>query len=451
MTNPIARDEFEWLEPQTTGDDSFLAAVSFAEKLSPRTSITGGSISDILSGSEDVGEFGIRTGIDWLKVYVYASSIDKREQREKEYRERREAASEKLEERYFDLDGVTCEMRPHGVGKFQHAMPFFFHGGGAAIAIAEQGEPGKRKSAFENKERPVAMVEFPGTYCYGQTIETLLNEVYLWCSRLGLQDVEARISRLDLAVDVEGRHVKCPAMLKMMGAVTTVARKSNVYYNGRETEGLQYGAGGAETKLRIYDKTRELATQPAKQQAYENAFGSVPEALTRYEWQLSSKALRREHGITDIEQLRGKVGAVLCYLMSRWYRETDPTDDSRNVTERDELAVWTRIREAAVSNLGGIQERRNKETKAIPVVEPLISQALGCLTSAAATLQIEVKETGELLAAVWEYVVTEFEAKKERATEKLLSVRAKLQYPGQITSPDMESSGLAQAAPYALW
>ena len=163
----------------------------------------------------------------------------------------------------------------------------------------------------------------------------------------------------------------------------------------------------------------------SKRLAFEQAYGTVGDCpITRYEFRLDRDGLHKSNGISNTEELAVRLGGLVEYLTTKWYRETVPSDvraDRREVTE-----LWQQIAEKAVEGVNGVFVPRTLPERTSGDVPQLVQQITGCMTSALAALGEVYDEPAEAIEKLWEYVGPELIERRERAIEKVASYRAKI-------------------------
>jgi hypothetical protein len=176
------------------------------------------------------------------------------------------------------------------------------------------------------------------------------------------------------------------------------AKKDNFYRDNKRVTGLVFGR---DIFCRIYDKILEASRDPLKWAvlvAYRYG-GETPDKAIRIEFQIRRDEMRELWSVTDVNDLFGKLPAILEELMTKWLRFTEGTVDRDGHQGRSE--IWSRwleaqamFREAFAPN--GIQAPRQEPKR--PDVVNLLRQAFGCIKSAAAVVGFCPKDAGELFA-----------------------------------------------------
>lgn len=397
------------------------AAAAVLEKLrsgvNPRMSITG-------VANTDNPEISVIVGCDWLKVFVWGTQTEP--ERSTEYERLSKEAEKDSADRFFEVAGQTCEMKPRGFGKGSMKCEFAFHAGGIDIAVADWRPGSVRALSDSFAKRPIACIEFQGRYLYGRHWKDVLDEVDFWASQLGFADCEYRLSRLDIAIDVYGRSVTDVEINRILGGTMCRATDDNTRRSHGHITGVEFGQPGADTRLVCYDKQKELSKEPVKRQLFEAAYGPLSESvdITRYEFRLNRTALTKQHGCSTTEDLRERFASIVNYLTTLWYRETEPGKGRAN--ERRVLEVWQAIHAGAVQAVGDRVTPRLKPLELTPEKDVLIAQAAGCITSAAAACNASCDSPIEFLSIVWDSLVASLEVGKLKAVEKLHMARARV-------------------------
>jgi hypothetical protein len=155
---------------------------------------------------------------------------------------------------------------------------------------------------------------------------------------------EAQVSRVDVAVDVQGLHLTPHELLYDFSCR---ARFSPPYPNPDHPTSRQFGRG--ETVVRVYDKSVQIVekhipwwrTVWAQDPSYDPS-----ESVWRIEVQARGKVLR-ERGLSSVEALFSSPGAVLDYGMG--WAQLKVSSGDKTISRRDQDPRWEQIRAAVWS------------------------------------------------------------------------------------------------------
>lgn len=138
--------------------------------------------------------------------------------------------------------------------------------------------------------------------------------------------------------------------------------------------------------LRVYDKLAELRERPdlRKEEQIAGKFGgSLPDTVTRFEFQLRRKFFRQsEIPINSVDDLRNNINTICHYLVTQWVRFADSPVDKKNSNRAKPAEWWSRITET-FSTLGDdLKKNLVRVTRKVKNAPGLMRQALGCLLQA---------------------------------------------------------------------
>lgn len=195
-----------------------------------------------------------------------------------------------------------------------------------------------------------------------------------WVTEMGGSVAKTKISRLDLAADFSVPQGLTSEFLKQHCVCRS--RKRVFYEEDTDTETAYFGATSASTRLRIYDKTRELLKSPTKTWLPEVWGEPSYERVMRVEFQIRREALR-ELGIEDCPDLQ-KVAGIWKYLSSVWFSLRLPEDT--NTSRRAIHPFWSSVQSVA-RNLGESVTIVRKRFQAKPNKDRVVSQLRGHFVS----------------------------------------------------------------------
>lgn len=354
------------------------------------------------SKTKDIGEVEapakVRVGLDYLKVWVYAVHDDP-SRLMTELRQLQEHAKINSDGRLFTIAGTRhAEMLPHGAGVGTMRLPYMMRVSGAEMAFADL-DKGDDK---EDGRRLSMMIEFKGTYCYGRDGFSLCEEVHWWAQAFGFEDVETKVSRVDIYADRYDVPVQQAEVRRVLGGVVTRATRDRTERRNGKVTGLQYGQHGSPCRLTIYDKKHELSQRPEKAAVYYENYPDAKTAkhVTRYEFVLLREALINRHSISSLVDLVSSLKSLWRYLSTEWYREVDPDSDTR--ASRCEWETdWKYTVESGAAWLGKeckSERQRVPRERMQPKAEQLLRQAEGALATRAALLGLKPESQSELFA-----------------------------------------------------
>ncbi len=258
--------------------------------------------------------------------------------------------------------------------------------------------------------KPSVRVSIPSAPCMAHGEENILARVNCILRSLGFEEVQpSGLSRVDVCVDLAGVCTDEVTRAFERGERIKLADNAQTFEKGNRKTGFVVGSGDA-CKMRIYDKELETRHDPEKREIMrERRWGGVvPERATRIEFQLRRRWLSKHFGIKTLADWREKRAEVVAYLTERWFRMTDGVVDADNKNhQRAEVSsIWQRVQKAFAAVFGESCAAFLKPlTRPPKASEPLVVQALGCLSSAIALGVDPDEEPNEpaLLRALHEY------------------------------------------------
>lgn len=265
-----------------------------------------------------------------------------------------------------------------------------------------------------HKTNPTGQVIVSGEtmLALGGSMELVYGKVKTWLAEIGLTLVEAKLSRVDMCVDLVGVGVSEFVDAYRDCRVMTLTKKSEdhsdccLYRSGRRDTGFVLGRG---TSVRIYDKVEECSQDIAKWawMVHSRYGGVMPEAATRVEFQLRREFLK-DHGVNTVEDYIAKRRAIAKFLTGRWVRFLDDSFDPRHTDRAKNLPVWDTV--AALFDQWTQGSPAAADLAPIPreAVNPdaLVKQARGCIETAAARMGLWIEGQHDFMefaaAVLWD-------------------------------------------------
>ena len=172
------------------------------------------------------------------------------------------------------------------------------------------------------------------------------------------------------------------------------SRAISHYATGNQLETFYAGAPGAQIRMRLYDKGKEI-NKSGKRWFLQLWGREGPEGIWRVEFQLLRPALK-EWGIESLENLTEKLGGLWHYLTTEWFSLR--FQDNSKQERRTVLPWWKAVQEQA-TNFGILKEivKPEKSTE-LAILDWYVTHIGGCLPSYAA--RRGAKDIKEALAAL---------------------------------------------------
>jgi len=267
---------------------------------------------------------------------------------------------------------------------------------------------GLTKRAEPHKTNPSGFVRMTGDVLLALgSAEALWRRVVEWFAELGATVVEAKLSRVDMCVDLPGVGVDEFMAAFREGRYVTRTKKSEewsfaTYRAGRQDTGL---AMGTVTRVRIYDKSEECRDIACRAWMVHRRWGGVdPDKATRVEFQLRREFLT-EHGVSTVEDYFAKRRALARFLCGSWIKFVADGFDERHTDRAITLPLWKRVAEdfdtwttgAPVADLSPIARETVKP-------ESLVKQIRGCAERVAALQGVKIEGPDDFLGFVNEHL-----------------------------------------------
>ena len=207
------------------------------------------------------------------------------------------------------------------------------------------------------------------------------------------------------------------AVKYLSGCAVARGRKYSFHGENRDLTGFTIGSG-RRVSLRVYDKIKELGqsvTGSIKRAILvKSRWGELPEKATRIEYQLRREALT-DFGVDDIDDLFSRSDEICAWLTKKWFRLTEKPVQGKHHERAVTCSLWADIQALFSRAFGDWKKPIERKKRSVSAaVEPLVKQALGCLSSAAAAVGLVACSAADVVA----YVQKEVEA----AADDLLQV-----------------------------
>lgn len=345
------------------------------------------------SSEGKTGSLDLRAGLDWFKTYIYGRNVSQAKLEE--------IAALKLSsqkgggEHYVELGGLQWLVKPNGAGQGSNHFDFLLSRDGVTIGLADRGQ-----STTSKGTRAIAFIEAPGQYCMGRDAFAVLRQLHAVLESTGICATSSRPSRVDLHLDFHGLSVA--DVLKEFGSSKIVNRSRMLrpIINNGVVETLEVGSRNAATFLVVYDKQRELAKNPMKEELYKERFHvSEIGTCTRFEFRLSGECLREVHAVADANDFLVKLPGIARWCVSDWFRVVSRavTNENYDVPLESWWAEAAEFFEIAFRSEGGSEPRMRKPR--IPEPVKLSQQVRGLFASMFAAVGVQGKDAFALIEA----------------------------------------------------
>jgi hypothetical protein len=239
------------------------------------------------------------------------------------------------------------------------------------------------------------------------------------CDRLGLggELVSAKLSRVDLCVDVPGDLVT-PLMDRSRHI--TRASKWADYGEGLTPTGFTRGSGSS-IMLRVYRK--DLKCDPELWDLLqEHRFGRVEpetfhEAVSRFEYQIRREQLR-EMGVDSLDDYIAKRASIWKYLTEDYFRVADGEVDRTNTTREEISEVWQQVCEAGRKAFGGAAQAARRVARHAYDATANGAQAVGNAIAKLVAAGAHVGDAADLVEKVCWAVAETIERAPQKWLEK---------------------------------
>lgn len=242
----------------------------------------------------------------------------------------------------------------------------------------------------------------------------LWDEVCGWFAELGATIVQAKLSRVDMCVDLAGESV-VPLMQALQDGrvIRRSLRAEEVYEghalhrSGRRPTGMYLGSKKSGVALcRIYDKALECRDLARRAWLIRERWGCDPDEAVRVEFQLRREFLtaKKCHNkaphrpvIDTVEDYFKARADLAVYLCEKWLRFVDLGFNPDHTERAVNLPLWDKVISAFKAWTGDPDRRAYAPLKRDEVdIEDLMIQIRGCAESAAARMGIVVELPDDL-------------------------------------------------------
>lgn len=269
------------------------------------------------------------SGVDWLDVSLWCKWGLHRFQRlekllDEKTAESREGEGREILPKLVTPDGQVCWVRPYARSFKSHRYTWALDlGYGITLQLqrVQDGSEQPGPNAFIHVGA-MGLLKLGHQDAYFHASQFL--RMLIGCDGLGGSITDAQVTRLDLCGDlletkIDSFHTAHHSG-KRVGRATQ-AKTTEYYYGLDKLTGYRLGQDAC--VLRLYDKLKELETQPAKLAAMiECRWGYAPSACARVEFQLRRQALYDWFGACSVGDVFVKIPTIANYLGTQWYRQT---------------------------------------------------------------------------------------------------------------------------------
>lgn len=339
-------------------------------------------------------------GVDWLRFPVYGRPVPSDVLAR--LKDAKAKAKESADPVYFELGGLHWTVVPKSDAKGVNNLPYMLKCAGVTLSLGEGGAG-----------RPVAAVQASGLYCATCHPNELKTELKSLVLRVGVLAERFGVpTRLDIRGDVAGLHVGRMADAVAKDRVLTRADCDEVLRTHKKVNAVIFGRRGGRVYCRVYDKVLELSKDDTKRSAYLrlNNMESLPEVLTRVEYELSNDFFRETWGCQSLDQVFSTLGTLVEYLMHDWLRVC--VEVNRNNTQRSKTVSWWQwLKQKMVAAAGATGERpKHEHLPADPT--KLIKQIMGCASSALALVGLVPKNAMDAISLLVQEFSSAFDEAK---------------------------------------
>lgn len=216
------------------------------------------------------------------------------------------------------------------------------------------------------------------TLWQGGGIDGAVARILRRVSELGGSVYAFKLSRCDLAADVQLPAPLCEEYLT--GSAVPSNLKNNAHRSGDRLETIYFGGKESPVRLRIYDKSLELTTNPEKWWMTDVWGIEGPSDVWRFEFQLR-RAFLKSVGIDSVNDCTRNLASCWHYLTHNWFSLR--TSGDRNVTRREPTQLWKKVQSAGTV-LGTASTLTRSRSRSNAGEEWYISRSAGLLASFAA-------------------------------------------------------------------
>lgn len=184
----------------------------------------------------------------------------------------------------------------------------------------------------DEQAQPPVLVQFRSEALWCVGLDELWSRFREWLAAFGLEYVESKTSRVDLACDADFHDWSSLDR----GTIVCRAQHGASYWIGRKDTGFTLGKGS--TRVRVYDKTEELRSSGKAffRATWGEAGWGGESRVWRLEFQVRGETLREFNGgDRSWETVRGSLPAIWSYLVTGWLwisAESEGRTDGRSVS-----------------------------------------------------------------------------------------------------------------------
>jgi len=236
-------------------------------------------------------------------------------------------------------------------------------------------------TSVPNSAAPNVLACVNSEYLWHHSPEELISDLTSTIESFDAEIQKQKVSRIDLSADFI-----IPGGLKLDQLLLHCVPNdlsSSTHSKGPVLETFYHGATDSPVRIRIYNKSKEIAKKGIKTWFYDLWKIEPREDIWRVEAQIRRTFLKQNkiETLTDFHARRSDIWA---YLTERFltFREFD----DENTTRRSIQAWWKVVQEAVKGGDARSITRRNPKTK--PEIKKLLATFLGYSTSIAARLQV---------------------------------------------------------------
>ena len=383
---------------ETLGPDGFLV---IENQSAQQSDSSGGLITNRPPYKTNTG------GEDWLEVSLYLRHKDF-ETLASVLNNAREAAEDGREgEDVVTFGGVRFLVRPCGASAGGGPKTVYFRWqlqseNGLIFQLMNREEPHRTMPNGNFRVTSLLLMKFGA--------DRLWQEAMRLLDAMGCALVANKLSRVDPCVDIPEMSIGTLCMPFSAGNYVALARVRRTYdveahvvegcsaahSLGREFTG--FVVGRVHTKLRVYDKVRELGSDTEKLAAIVGCrWGCWTPKAIRAEFQLRRQSLK-SFGVDSVADWFLKRGEVCKYLCTEWFRLVEGPVDRNHADRSPTLSEWTLIEQAFAGWTGEVDYiclEPLKTEECLPT--HLLQQVVGLLVSYSARTGAKFGSTAEFV------------------------------------------------------
>ncbi len=226
---------------------------------------------------------------------------------------------------------------------------------------------------------PNAYLSFNAKALWQLGLYRSVDQLHSDLEELGGRIEKIQPSRVDLAADF---HIPGGFTLDFLNRhKVSRSRAVSHHATGDTLETFYVGAPGAEIRLRIYDKGKEI--KKTGKEWFLDLWGrDGPKDVWRFEFQVRREALKA-YDVDNLDDLMSKLGSIWGYLTQDWFSLRHL--DNKRQDRRTPFPWWKSVQEIQKFGIADILKRR-EGGDTLPSAEWYISHIAGCLPSYAARI-----------------------------------------------------------------